>query len=305
MKKLKLHSSNGIDTLNVLLWETDNPVGIVQIAHGMIEYAKRYDRFASFLNDKGYIVVANDHLGHGDTAMSDDELGYMNGPSADISIVRDMHRVSVAIKKKYPDLSFFLMGHSMGSFLSRRYAMYYGSELDGLILMGSGEESLINVKLGQLVLMLNTIIFGERHRSRLLELMMLGRYNIRFMNEGSSRSWLSVNKDNQNKSANDKYCSYMFTDKGYRVLLKTVRYIIDKKYVRLIPKDLSVLFVSGADDPVGSFKKGVNKAAARMIKEGVEDVEIIFYDGLRHEILNEDEYELVHDDIYEWIDSHR
>ncbi len=304
MKKLKLKSSNGIDTLNVLLWEVDNPKGIVQIAHGMIEYVKRYDRFARFLNSKGFVVVGADHLGHGGTAMSDDELGYMNGACADVAIVRDMHRVSIAIKKKYPNLPLFLMGHSMGSFLSRRYAMSYGNEIDGLILMGTGEESKASVIMGKFVLMLNSLIFGERHRSTLLELMMLGRYNLKFLNEKSNRAWLSVNKDNQDKSGSDKYCSYQFTNKGYRVLLDTVNYIIDKNHVSLIPKNLPILFVSGSDDPVGAFKKGVNKAADKIIDAGVGDVGLIFYDGFRHEILNEDEYELVHNDIYEWISDH-
>jgi alpha-beta hydrolase superfamily lysophospholipase len=304
MKKLKLKSSNGIDTLNVVLWDVESPKGIVQIAHGMIEYVERYDRFAKFLNSKGFVVVGNDHLGHGYTASSIDDLGYMNGPYADVSIVRDMHRVSVAVKRRYPNLPLFLVGHSMGSFLSRRYAMSYGDEIDGLILMGTGEESKASINMGKFTVMLNSLIFGERHRSTVIALMLIGRYNLKFLNEKSYRSWISANVENRTRSGVDRYCTYKFTNKGYRALLDTLGYITNQNHVRLIPNDLPVLFVSGSDDPVGAFKKGVNEASNKMIDAGVNDVEIIFYDGMRHEILNEDGYELVHNDIYEWIGNH-
>ncbi|MCR4715669.1 MAG: lysophospholipase [Lachnospiraceae bacterium] len=303
-KRLKINSSNGVDKLNVILWEVENPVGILQIAHGMIEYIDRYDRFARFMNEQGFVVVGNDHLGHGDTAANDDDLGYMNGDRVDELIIKDLHRVSVAVKKRYKDIPFFLMGHSMGSFLARRYAMSYGDELSGLIAMGTGEDSALSTSIGKVLVSINSLIFGERHRSKFLEAAMLGRYNLKFLKEGSSRSWISKNVENQEQSGADKYCSYMFTNKGYKMLLNTLKYISNPMHVCLIPDDLPVLFISGADDPVGNFKKGVDLAALRMMDSGVSDVEITFYEELRHEILNEEEYELVHLDILDWIKLH-
>ena len=126
-KETFIPSSNGKDKLHVIVWEPQGEVrAILQISHGMIELIDRYDEFARYLAAKGFVVAGNDHLGHGLTAANMDELGYMNAYDASKAIVADLHRVTRSLKKAYKGVPFFLMGHSMGSFMARRYMSDYG-----------------------------------------------------------------------------------------------------------------------------------------------------------------------------------
>ena len=138
-------SSDGTDQIHAVLWKPDrrsysSPVGIVQISHGMVEYVERYEDFALFLNQHGFLVVGNDHLGHGQSVKSEEDWGYMTSKHGSRCVVQDLHRLTKIIKKKYPGVPYFLLGHSMGSFLARRYLMEYGHELDGALLLGTGNQ---------------------------------------------------------------------------------------------------------------------------------------------------------------------
>jgi alpha-beta hydrolase superfamily lysophospholipase len=168
--------------------------------------------------------------------------------------------------------------------------------------MGSGEDSKMTLAMGRFALNINTMIYGERHKSKLIQALSLGRYNTKFFGEHSSRSWISANVDNQIQSENDIYCSFMFSNKAYKALRNVLSYISDPKHIGGISPDLPVLFLSGSDDPVGGFKKGVNIAADKMKNNGVRDITVKFYDGLRHELIKEDGKETVFRDLYEWIE---
>ena len=127
MKELYIPSSDGKNQLHVVIWEPNiTVIGIVQISHGMIEYIKRYDEFARYLNQYGILVIGNDHLGHGETAKIDDDLGYFCPSNMSETVVADLYEVTRFAKKNYPNVPYFLFGHSMGSFMARRYIMTYG-----------------------------------------------------------------------------------------------------------------------------------------------------------------------------------
>lgn len=301
-KVFRIPSTNKIDTLYVKVWYPEQtPIGILQISHGMIEYIDRYDDFAKYLAKQGFLVVGNDHLGHGYTAANEDNLGFMNGLDTSHLIVRDLFRVTKFVKKSYPDVPYYLMGHSMGSFLARRYAMSYGEYIDGLILMGTGYQPKPILLFGYVVLALHHLTVGDRNRSRIVELLAFGSYNLKCWKDRRVHAWLNRDKEKVDSYEQDPFCTYHFTVKGYKTLFDTLWYIEKKDHIDLIPKDLPVLFVSGTADPVGSYKRGVDQVFNQMRSAGIEDMESIFYEGARHEILHELEYQKTYDDILNWL----
>lgn len=280
------------------------PVGIVQISHGMIEYINRYDRFARFLTEQGFIVIGNDHLGHGKTAKDKEELGYMESSNGSLTIVRDLHRVSVYVRKRYPKLPFFLLGHSMGSFLARRYAMTYGEELDGLLVLGTGYQPKPVLLTAYTVLTLLHLTVGDHCRSLLMEFLAFGTYNLRILNEKSLHAWVTSDKELLQQYDKDPFCTFRFTVNGYKTLFDTLWYIEKTDNIKKLPKSLPMLFVSGDADPVGAYGKGVKRVVEDYKKNGILDITTMFYHGARHEVLNEIQYERVQEDILNWL-SHR
>lgn len=302
-KEFTIPSTNGKNQLHTVLWtpKTKTPIGIVQISHGMIEYVNRYDRFATFLAEQGFVVIGNDHLGHGKTARDEEELGYMDSPDGSLAIVRDLHRVSRYVKKRYPNLPFFLLGHSMGSFMARRYAMTYGEELDGLLLLGTGYQPKPVLLMAYTVLTLLHLTVGDHCRSLLMEFLAFGTYNFRILDEKSLHAWVTRDKKILEAYDNDPFCTFRFTVNGYKTLFDTLWYIEKAENIAKLPKDLPMFFASGDADPVGGYKKGVKRVVEEYRKKGILEVDLIFYQGARHEILNELEYDRAQEDILEWL----
>ncbi len=170
-KEYYIPSKDGIHRLHVVLWEPDTPVkAVVQISHGMVEMIDRYEEFARFLNQHGYAVVGNDHLGHGLTAGNDADLGYFCPKHMSATVVADLHRVTRAAKKRYKNKPYFLFGHSMGSFMARRYLMTYGMDLDGAVICGTGSQRWLTLAAGTLVANALRLVLGDRRRSQLLQI---------------------------------------------------------------------------------------------------------------------------------------
>ena len=168
-------SCDGVNQLHCVLWEPDGEVkGVLQISHGMVEYIERYEYFATQLTNAGYVVVGNDHLGHGETAKIDDDLGYFCPSNMSETVVADLYEVTRFAKKNYPNVPYFLFGHSMGSFMARRYIMTYGNELDGVIISGTGNQSGSVLKAGKIMVSLTKFFKGDRYRSKMLKNMFIG-----------------------------------------------------------------------------------------------------------------------------------
>lgn len=305
MKKTELYikSTNDVNNLHTIVWEPESEIkAIVQISHGMIEYIDRYDRFARFLNSKGILVVGNDHLGHGLTARDDEELGYFPTDKKSATVVEDLYKITQEIKSRYgEEVPYFVLGHSMGSFMIRRYIMTYGDKVDGCVIVGTGSQPNIVLKGGQTVLKFLKAFKGDKHRSKFVEKMAFGTYNKKFKPIDTSCDWISRDKYIVNKYVNDKYCTFLFTLNGYETLFDALEFIQNTKNVEKIPKELPLLFVSGDMDPVGNYGKGVKQIYENYKISGIKDIDIKLYKDGRHEILNELEYENVYNDIYNWI----
>ena len=303
--KIKIPSTDNKNNLQVYVWETDEkPQAILQISHGMKEHILRYEEFAKFMVSRGVLVIGNDHLGHGLTAKDENDLGYFGSENSK-TVVDDLHAVTLYAKETYgSDIPFFMLGHSMGSFMARRYIMTYGKELSGVIISGTGSTPGALLSVGRFLTFVLGKIKGDRQRPALLKNMAFGAYNKRIENPESESAWLCKDKAIVEKYDNDKFCTFDFTTDGYKTLFESIAFIQKKSNIEKIPKDLPVLFISGTEDPVGDYGKGVEKAYDEFEKAMIKDCEIVLYHGGRHEMLNEIEREGVFEDIDVWIKQH-
>lgn len=295
-------SSSGQSHVSYTKWTGgESPKCVLLIAHGMAEYVDRYDRFASFMADAGYAVYGEDHLGHGRSAGGDENLGFMADKDGARHIVEDMRKLKDIARKENPGVPVILMGHSMGSFVSRIFCAKYSGEIDGAIFMGTGGPNPLTGA-GLFIIGVLSVFKGERHRSKFIDNMAFGKYNDKFEDVRTPFDWLSTDREEVQKYTDDPWCGYLFTLSGYRELMKMIKEVSKKEWPNGIRKDLPVFIVSGEDDPVGDYGSGVEIVFARLHDAGIEDLSMTLYEGMRHEILNEKEKEKVYDDLIEWCD---
>lgn len=305
MKEWKLPSTDGINELRVVTWETtQTPRAVLQISHGMIEYMNRYQDFAEYLNEKGFVVVGNDHLGHGYTAKNPEDLGYFAAKGKSAVVVEDLHEVTKKVKEEYPGLPYFMLGHSMGSFMARRYLMTYGEELDGAVIMGTGSQPGAVLAFGNMACNVIKLFHGDRYRSKFLKKSAFGNYNKKIDTLRTPSDWLTKDDAAVDKYRKDPLCSFDFTVNGYSGLFDSISFIQKKKHIAQIPKNLPVLLVSGGKDPVGAYGAGPTKVYESYRAHGLEDVDLILYPEDRHEILNEKDKEQVYSDILNFLEKH-
>lgn len=294
-----LNSSDGKNNLHCLLWKPQGEVkAVLQIIHGMKEYVGRYEELAEYLNDKGIAVLGCDHLGHGETAANEEDLGFFAEKGGKGYLLKDQHLITEHAHETYPRAPLFVLGHSMGSFILRRYLTIWGGEIDGAIIMGTGTEPFIKCNMGKFLAFLIMKIKGARYRSKLVLGLADGNYSKAF---DGGVTWLSKNEENVKKYLQDPFCTYHFTISAYHTLFSLMEDMAIKKNDKRIPKDLPVLFLSGMDDVVGAYTKGVLKAYNEYVALGIKDVDLKFYSGDRHEILKEDDKADVFRDIEAFI----
>ena len=304
-KEFYIPSADGVHRLHVILWEPDTEVkGVVQISHGMIEMIERYEDFALFLNRHGYAVIGNDHLGHGLTAGNNSDLGYFCPRNMSAIVVADLHRVTRCARKKYKNVPYFMFGHSMGSFMVRRYLMRYGMDVDGAILSGTGGKSNLVLVTGKIVSNVFRLVLGDRYRSRLLKMNAFGAYQKRIPHPRTQSDWLTRDVDVVDFCLSNKYCNYLFTVNGYRTILEVLSYIQKKENIDRIPKEMPILLMSGGQDPVGNYGKGVKKVYDSYKKAGIQDVSMKLYPDDRHELLNELNKDIVYQNVLKWLTQH-
>ncbi len=298
-------SEDGLEVF-VYKWEPEHIEikGIVQISHGMAETAARYERFARFLTNNGYIVYANDHRGHGKTAGSLEDLGYLGGDNGFERLVNDMHKLSLIIKEENPNLPLFLFSHSMGSFAGQRYIMLYSDQIDGLVLSGSNGDQGMILNIGSWMAKREVKKHGAKSKSPKLNDLTFGKYNSAFKPNTTEFDWLSRDVDEVRKYIDDPYCGSVFTAGFFYDFLNALKTLENKDNFNMIPKDLPIYIFSGDKDPVGKFGKGVINLYNRYKNIGVKDLDYKLYKDGRHEMLNEINRDEVMRDVVKWFDSH-
>lgn len=297
-------SQDGKTNIHAVKWLPEcEPRGIVQIIHGMCEYAERYAPFAEFLAANGYIVCAEDHAGHGKSAATAADLGWFNEEHSFDTVIADIRTLHKMIKKEAAGLPYIVLGHSMGSFFCRKYISLYGNDLAGAIIMGTGFKGSPLMNTALTMTRLNATFKGWRNRSKFIDSLAFGSYNKRFKSENNSLSWLSVDTENTDKYMADELCGFKFTNNGYSILFSAIKSACSNKTIAAVPKNLPVYFVAGNSDPVGDYGKGVIKAYRKFKNAGIQKVDITLYEGARHEILNDVCKQQTYADLLDFINK--
>ena len=297
-------SADGRTKLHGVEWrpETGRPKAILQIFHGMVEYIERYGEFASYLTEKGFLVVGNDHLGHGGSIRTKADYGYFAQPDGNRAVLDDLHAVTALTKQLYPGVPYFLLGHSMGSFYARQYLCEWGDELDGAIIMGTGFQPKALVATARALCRVLAVFFGWEHRSKLVANLSFLGYN-RGLEGRTPQDWLNRDQAEVDKYRADERCMFTFTLNAYYSMFTGILRLYDPAVLAGVPKDLPLLFLAGDADPVGERTAGVRRAIQSLRDAGVGNIESKFYPGARHELLVETNKAEVFADIAGWLEK--
>ncbi len=276
---------------------------VVQIVHGMSEYIERYEEFAGFLTARGCVVTGEDHMGHGKSVDKAGKYGYFCEQDPATVLVRDVHRLKKATQALYPGVPYIIIGHSMGSFITRNYMFRYGTGISAAVIMGTGMQPPALLKAARAVGYLQKIFCGPRHVSGLIDKLAFGSYNKRIENPASSFAWLSRDAERVEKYVADPLCGFVFTVNGFLTSFELISRLYRSENLERIPKALPVYMVSGDGDPVGDYGRGVQRAYESLLGAGLENISLKMYPGARHELLNETNRDEVMKDIFRWMEE--
>ena len=324
-------SSDGLTQIRALKWVPDKEVvlkGILQLVHGMQEFIDRYDDFARFMAEHGYVVYGHDLLGHGASILNGDERrwGYFgtNPTPEDTNtdgrarfssrsddgekegcriLVRDIRRLQSIAQDEYPHLPCFLLGHSMGSFLARAFLCLYGSSLKGAVISGTAWHTALEANAGMVLSQAIAHSHSWFYRSPLLNKMVLGSSNKQFVPARTPADWLTRDEKIVDAYLADRRTQFTFTCNGFYSLFQTLHYLTVRSNLERMPKNLPVLFIAGAQDPIGSNGDGPRKAAVQFTALGLDRTACKIYPQCRHEVLNELNREEVYRDVLNFLDK--
>jgi alpha-beta hydrolase superfamily lysophospholipase len=300
-----LESTDRRSRLHVQRWLPDdgNVRAVLQISHGIAEHIGRYDTFARFMANQGFAVVGNSHLGHGKSAAKEADQGFFADTGGWDTVVDDMQLLYQTTSVQYPGKPYFLLGHSMGSFLTRTFLIRYPQLLTGCIISGTGQQAGALLNIGLAAAGVERLRYGVRQKSARLNKLGFGAYNRRIPNNRTSHDWLSRDSDIVDKYLADDTCGWVPTVGIFGDMLGGIGFIGSKKNIAKMRKDLPVLMISGREDPVGDYGKGPEKVCKLYREAGLQDVTLKLYDGARHEVLNETNREEVYNDVLQWLKS--
>ncbi len=294
-------STDGVHTLRGVLYLPDGkPKGLLQIAHGMKEHIARYHDFMTAIAEAGFAVCGHDHLGHGKTAEGEGEYGYFSLDDGWRIVTRDIHSFGKAVAQEIGmQLPRILLGHSMGSFLSRAAVVMYPNYYDALIIMGTGGPNPASTA----GLMLTRALIrkhGELHVSELASNLIFSSYNKR---TGSDKeyAWLTRDEEKLAQHDSDPLCLFPFTVSAIHDLISVQKAVNQSEWFERVDRQLPILILSGEQDPVGAYGKGVKAVHNGLKQAGAIHVAMKLYPDMRHEILNEIGREVVYLDITEFM----
>lgn len=304
-EQMQFLSKDKKTTIHAVSWMPENGKcrAVLQITHGMVEYIERYRPFAEYMTERGFLVVGHDHLGHGGSVTSEAEWGYFteNGPSD--TLVEDMHQLRKMTQEKYPGLPYYMLGHSMGSYMLRKYLCLHSDGVNGAVIMGTGCVPDGTTRLGLKLCKVIAAFKGWHYRSKFVQSLSYSKPYKKYDLYGNNyeNSWLTKDVEIVKAYYAEPRCSFLFTLNGYQGLMEAVLYDNQMENIQKVPKDLPLFFVAGKDDPVGDLGEGVKKVYSMYEQAGLKDITYKLYEGDRHEILNETDRAQVFSDIASWI----
>lgn len=306
-EELRFPSADGRSTIRALVWWPElaasaRPRGVVQVIHGMAEHVERYDALACLFASRGFVVCGDDHAGHG-ASCDPDSYGCLPARGGAEALVADEHTLRRLVTERMgSDAPHLLLGHSLGSYIARVYLAEHGEGLSGVVLSGTGTLPVAVSWAGHALARLICAVRGEKYRSKLLDGMGVGAY-ARAVPGPSGCEWLSHNEKNVATYVADPRCGFMFSAGGYAAVTKLTARACSLAWARRAPHDVPLLFVSGAEDPVGDNGRGVRAAAELARRAGQRHVDVHIYEGMRHEIFNEDDGGRVMADVLSWVEE--
>jgi alpha-beta hydrolase superfamily lysophospholipase len=298
-----LKMSDGVD-IQVYEWLPDKPENIkaiLQIAHGMAEHASRYSNFAEFMVSNNFAVYANDHRGHGKTAGSLENVGFIAPKNGWNLMVNDFRQISLHIKKKHTDKALYVFGHSMGSFIVRNFIANPGIKIEGAILSGTGGNPGLLGQIGVLLTKLIMLFYPAKSPSPFMDRLSFGKFNNAFKPNRTKFDWLSRDNIQVYKYIDDPFCGTIFSIGFFNNLLNGLNYVSKQKTIDLVAEDVALLIFSGEKDPVGNNGKGVTEVYNKFKKAGIKNVTLKLFPNARHEMLNETNNLEVYQFILDWL----
>ncbi len=296
-------SKDGVHNCHVSLWRPEGaPRAVVQIVHGVAEHMGRYDHFARYLADHGFAVCGEDHLGHGKT-VDDGKYGYFGRKDGWTLVTADVRRLRVLMGERFPGAPYFLLGHSMGSFLARTYLCAYPGTVDGCILSGTGQEKPALVAAGKAAARAVCALRGPETVSPLLNKLSLGAYNDQFKPTRTTADWICRDEAVVDAYLKDPFCTFLPTAGMFRDMMEGLQYISDEDTLSQMDPSTPVYLFSGDRDPVGANGEGVKRVYGFFKDHGTADLTMKLYPGGRHEMLNEIGKGEVYADVLAWLEK--
>ncbi len=301
MRTDEYYASKGAGRIHVCRWMPDKPpVAVLQIIHGIAEYVERYEELAQYMNELGYLVVAEDHMGHGKSINGDGVQGYFHGGW--FTAVADSYELLQKTRSEYPELPYVLLGHSMGSFMTRTILCAYpDSGISAAVICGTGWQPRALLATGIAISEAVCKVKGEATPSDALQNLVFSNYNKRVPQPKTPFDWVCSDPKVVSDYVADPLCGFTASCGLIQEMLKGIAYIENPQNLSMMKKELPVLFIAGGDDPVGSYGKGVRRATQAFQQAKMADVTCKIYPQGRHEILNEANKRDIYDDIATWL----
>lgn len=297
-KEFSFKSATGVCRIHGCEFLPEGEVrAVVIIHHGMAEHINRYADYVKHLTDMGYAVFMHDMANHGKSNQKTELLGYFGENDGYKNLVKDLKTVYDLAKKEFPDKKIIMFGHSMGSFIVRCFDCAYPGASDASVYMGTGGSNPA-AGMGKAISNLIASIKGSTYKSKMLDKMTFGSFNKK-TDKKTSFDWLTRDSAIVQKYIDDDYCGFLFTVKGMNDLVNLNVWANSAECYNTVKKDLPILLVAGAEDPVGAYSKGINEVADKMKASGHTNVTVKLFPGCRHEVLNETNRQ----EVYEGIDA--
>lgn len=274
--------------------------GVVQLVHGMQEHMRRYDDFAVFLASHGFVVYGSDHLGHGKSIRKESDYGYFGPSEGWRNLVSDQYTLMQTAKKEHPHVPFILIGHSMGSFIAREMAAEYGQQLDMAIFLGTSDGDRL-LKIAKRWADHGSTRHGIKTPASMLGSAAFASFQRKIKHPRTHHDWLSTLPEAVDAFILDTECGRDFTYGGFQDLFTLLARVSAKEWAYRLPKKLPMLLVSGKEDPVGAYGKGIRHLANRLMRADCCCISVKLYANMRHCVLHEARQEQVYDDILKWI----
>ncbi len=297
-------SSNKLSDIHYMEYKPDGEVfQTLIIAHGIGEHAGRYQELAEKLSTKGVAVFAMDFIGHGES-IGPDQMPMYFGENGWDFLVEDIISLNKIVKEEYPKIPCYVLGFSMGSFVVRTAMAERANELhvDGAILAGTGNLAPLLANLVKKIVAIEAKKCGPENVSEKVNELAFGNYNKYFKPCQTAYDWLCNNADGIQSYIDDPKTNKFITPGMFMDLLSGMARVNRKTAIessKLIP----VLFLTGEEDPVGEFTKGVKKVAKAFMDRN-PDVELKIYPNSRHDVFHDNDKEVVMSDIYMWLKEH-